>query len=157
MSQNYVMHKIVCNDLNINDCYVGQTTNFNKRKSNHKYTCNNENSKKYNLKVYQFIRNNGGWDNFNMIEIEKYYCNDKNDAYKRERYWLEQLNATLNTQIPSRPAKEWKLDNKDKIKEQKAEYYQKKIILKKQKIKQLEIEKLELELEELELEFISKL
>ena len=40
MSQNYVMYKIVCNDLNINDCYVGHTTNFNNRKSDHKYNCN---------------------------------------------------------------------------------------------------------------------
>ena len=87
-----------------------------------------------------------------MIKIEKYNCNDSNQACTSERYWIETLKSTLNSNIPSRTAKEWKLDTKDKIKE----YYQKQIILNK-KYKKLEIEKLELELEELELEFISKL
>ena len=153
MSQNFVMYKIVYDDLNISHSYVGHTTNFRKRRNYHKYNCNNENSKNYNLKIYQFIRCNGGWDNFNMIEIEKYTCNDSNASCKRERYWIETLKSTLNSNIPSRTTKEWNLDNK----EYKKEYYQKIIILKKQKIKQLEIEKLELELEELELEFMSKL
>jgi hypothetical protein len=27
--------------------------------------------KRYNLKLYQIIRANGGWDNWDMIEIEK--------------------------------------------------------------------------------------
>ena len=138
MSQNYVMYKIVCNDLNIIDSYVGHTTNFNIRKSDHKYNCNTANRKKYSYKVYQSIRVNGGWDNWSMIEIEKFICTDKYEACKRERYWIETLNATLNMVIPSRTKKE---------------YYQKKILLKKQNIKQLEIEKLKLELEELEREF----
>ena len=38
------------------------------------------------------IRKNGGWENWCMIEIEKYPCNDKNEAKARERYWLETLN-----------------------------------------------------------------
>ena len=37
-----------------------------------------------------------------MIEIEKYPCNDKNEACKRERHWIEILKANLNIQIPSR-------------------------------------------------------
>jgi hypothetical protein len=40
-----VTYKIVSNDLNIRDCYVGSTTEFTKRKYGHKSDCTNANSK----------------------------------------------------------------------------------------------------------------
>jgi hypothetical protein len=118
-----IIYKIVCNDVNIKDLYVGHTTNFTKRKNGHKSNCNNINSKLHNYYVYQFIRNNGNWDNFSMIEVEKYFCNDKLEAKKRERYWIEMLNANLNKVIPSRTFKEYYEDNKPKITEYNKEYY----------------------------------
>jgi hypothetical protein len=30
--ENTIIYKIVCNNLNINDCYVGHTTDFTRRK-----------------------------------------------------------------------------------------------------------------------------
>jgi hypothetical protein len=95
------MYKIVCNDLNVKDVYVGHTTDFTKRETRHKYDCINHNSKKRNLKVYETIRVNGGWENWTMIEIEKYPCHDKNEARARERYWYELLNANLNMICPT--------------------------------------------------------
>ena len=112
-----IIHKIVCNDLNITDVYVGHTTNFINRKALH---CNNPNSKNYNFKIYNIIRNNEGWNNWSMIEIEKYPCNDINEASARERYWYQLLNAKLNTNCPGRNDKEYYQDNKDKMQE----YYQ---------------------------------
>jgi predicted GIY-YIG superfamily endonuclease len=44
-----IFYKIVCNDLNIKECYIGHTTNFRKRKNHHKTVCNNENNKGYNI------------------------------------------------------------------------------------------------------------
>jgi hypothetical protein len=111
-----IIYKIVCNDLNITDVYVGSTTDFIRRKGQHKSVCNSEKSK-INYKVYQTIRENGGWDNFSMIEIEKYPCIDSNEARARERYYLELLNAKLNIVIPTRTRKEYKEDNKELIKE----------------------------------------
>jgi len=64
--------------------YVGHTTNFTKRKCQHKYICNSEKNRLYNLKLYQMIRVNGGFEMFRMIEIEKYPCADKREAEKRE-------------------------------------------------------------------------
>ena len=58
--------------MSITDVYVGQTTNFRTRKSRHKRNCCNSDYEKHHLKVYQYIRENGGWENFDMIEIEKY-------------------------------------------------------------------------------------
>jgi hypothetical protein len=111
--KNIVIYKIVCNDLNIKDCYVGSTTSFTKRKCGHKTACKNENNKNYNLKVYQTIRANGGWDNFSMLEIEKYPCNDNNEATTRERYWFETLQAKMNSNIPSRTDAQYMEDNRD--------------------------------------------
>ena len=121
-----IIYKIVCNDLNITDVYVGHTTNFIKRKARHKSDCNNINGKAYNYKIYTIIRDNGGFENWSMIEIEKFQdCNDINEASARERYYYELLNAKLNTNCPARNVKEYQEINKDKIKEYKNEYYEK--------------------------------
>ena len=111
-----LIYKIVCKDLNIKDCYVGNTTNFRQRKSAHKSICNNENSKYYNINIYKFIRENGEWDNWNMLEIKKYPCNDKREAEAEERKYYEELNANLNSRNP--------FTTKDERKEQKKNYYQ---------------------------------
>lgn len=106
----YTFYKIVCKDENIKDCYVGKTKDFKNRIKNHKSKCNNENSAQYNFKLYQFIRENGNIDNWNIIEIEKDEYDDK-EACLRERYWFEELNANLNSEIPSRTQKEWSKQN----------------------------------------------
>ena len=46
---NTVMYKIVPKDLNSDLIYVGHTTNFRKRKSQHKENCNNLHYEKFNL------------------------------------------------------------------------------------------------------------
>jgi hypothetical protein len=104
---NTIIYKIVCKNIDIKECYVGQTTSFEKRRRNHKESCCNINSKKYIQYNYDFIRKNGGWDNWSMIEVEKYNATDKLDACKRERYWVEQLEAKLNQQIPTRTHQEY--------------------------------------------------
>ena len=123
-----IIYRIICKNPSITDCYVGHTTNFVERKCQHKYNCNNKKTKSY---VYQFIRANGGWENWDIVEIEKYPCNDSNEALKRERYNFELYNATLNNNIPSRTMKEWNNDNKEyqkeyreNNKEKKKEYYE---------------------------------
>ena len=120
----FIFYKIFCKDENIKDLYVGKTTDLKRRWNNHKNRCNNENDKKYNLKVYEFIRENGGWNNFNMIEIEKNEYDDKDSAI-RERYWIKELNATLNCIIPSRTKNEYRENYKEHLKEYKKEYNKK--------------------------------
>ncbi len=95
-----IIYKIVCKDLNITEGYVGHTTNFIKRKNKHKNNCLKHFYEKHNCKIYQFIRENGNWENWDMIEIEKYPCNDANEARARERYWYEILNSKLNSVKP---------------------------------------------------------
>jgi hypothetical protein len=122
------MYKIVCNDLSVTDCYVGHTTNFKQRKNNHRKVCNCKESKQYNYKLYQTIREKGGRDNWSMIEIEKYPCQDFNEASARERYWYETLKANLNGNVPNRKQKEYNKEhyetNKEVILQQKKEWYE---------------------------------
>ena len=121
-----IIYKLCCKDPNIKDIYVGSTTDFRIRKNSHKTCCNNPNSKKYNRLVYQFIRENGGWQNWDMIMIKKYTkCKSKLQCLKKERKYIEKLNATLNSDIPGRTTKEYYKDNKDKVLKHKVKYYQK--------------------------------
>lgn len=120
---NTIIYKLCCKDLNITELYVGHTTDMRRRKSSHKSKCNKENGKYYNLNVYQFIRANGGWNNWGMIEIERYDAIDGYDAKKKERYWIEELKATLNIVIPTRTDKEWQKDNKEILAEKRNQYY----------------------------------
>lgn len=78
--------------------YVGSTTDFSCRKAEHKYGCINPKSKSHHLKVYQTIRENGGWEMFQMIEIKKYPCQDKREAEAEEERSRKVLKAKLNTQ-----------------------------------------------------------
>lgn len=94
---NTVIYKICCKDESIKDVYVGHTTNFNQRKYSHKIASN----KLYNTsKIYNAIRSNGGWDNWDMIEIAKYNCKNVIEARIKENEHYIDLNATLNSCPP---------------------------------------------------------
>ena len=115
-----VIYKIVCNDVAITDLYVGSTTNFTRRKSGHRERC----KKMTNLKIYKTINDNGNWENWTMVQIEAYPCENGNEARARERYWYEQLNATLNKICPFRDdKKEYYEENKESILSKNKEYY----------------------------------
>jgi len=110
--------------------YVGHTTNWDKRKSYHKGNCNNKKNKAFNHKLYQMIRDNGNWNMFRMIEIEKYPCNDKREAERRENEVMKKLKANMNTyksfttdEERKEEKKEWRLNNKEKVKEHDSRYY----------------------------------
>ena len=75
--------------------YVGQTTDFTKRKSAHKSRATK--SKMNDCKLYSMIRDNGGWDMFNMIEVKKFPCTNKKEAEAEEDRVMRELKATLNS------------------------------------------------------------
>jgi len=91
-----IIYKIVCNDLNVMDCYVGHTTNFSRRKIEHKSRYH-QNIK---FKIYETIRAHGGWENWTMVMICECNCKNKLEACKVEREWYEKLNANLNELNP---------------------------------------------------------
>jgi len=123
--KNSVIYKICCKDENISDCYVGSSYSHISRKSQHKSICNNEKSDKYNLPVYRYIRDNGGWDNWEFVLLEEYPCDNKNQLVIRERYWFELLGAKLNSYYPQITEEEKKEYNKEYNKEYHKHHYEK--------------------------------
>ena len=113
--QKSVIYKICCKDPEITDIYVGSTTNFKRRMSEHKSKCNNENGKYYNLLVYRFIRDTGGFKNWSVVKIRDVVCEDKYDLITEERKEFEKLGATLNSHYPERSDKQYRKDNKEKL------------------------------------------
>jgi hypothetical protein len=105
---NTVMYKICCKNIDITDIYVGHTTNINDRINNHKKNCNNPKNNCYHSKVYEFIRNNGGFDNWEIIVLEEYPCNIFSDAVIKERELYEKLKPTLNSNYPQQTDEEYK-------------------------------------------------
>lgn len=97
---NTIIYKITCKDSNITDVYVGHTTNFVQRKHAHKQSCINNKSPNYTCKLYQVIRNNGGWNNWIMEIVNFFNCNDHYEARKKEQEYFEILHATLNSIEP---------------------------------------------------------
>jgi len=155
---NTIIYKICCNDVNITDIYIGHTTNFTQRKHNHKINCCSENASNYNMNVYKFIRKNGGWDNWSMVQIENIFCNNKREALTKERLWIESLKAKLNCNNPITFQAEkiiqkhdWYEEKKDYIlekakehyeanKEQKIEYQKQYAVENKEKVKEYQSE-----------------
>jgi hypothetical protein len=159
--KNTIIYKIQHKDYDSSGCdisgiYVGHSTNFIRRYASHRHAYYNSNHKNHNCKVYHYIRDNGGWENFIIIKLEDYPCENKNQASIREKYWIEECNAFLNERIPSRTPKEYfkwyckeykdviaqkqkvyYQNNKDKILEKKRLYYQNN----KDKLKQKYLEK----------------
>ena len=115
-----IIYKLCCKDLTIQDIYIGSTVNFRNRKYEHKKICNNDFYKDYTNYKYDFIRNNGGWDNWDMIQIKEFPCNSKRELEAEERKVYEELKPTLNTIKPFTTkeeklqyCKKWSKENKD--------------------------------------------
>ena len=128
---NTHFYKIVCRNTDIKDIYVGHTTDLKTRKGCHKRVCNNSNNKKHNLLLYKFIRENEGWDNFDMIWIETNKYQNSMEARKRERELIEELQATLNfykkpyvsTDERKTYKEEWTRNNEERVKETKHNWH----------------------------------
>jgi hypothetical protein len=118
---NSLIYKLCCKDVNIDKIYVGSTVNLSRRKSEHKQCCNNTNSKKYNMFVYKFIRDNGGFENWDMIQIMKYPCNDKRELQQKENETMKELKAELNSQSSFNTEEEKKEEKKEEKEEEKEE------------------------------------
>ncbi len=109
--QDMYVYKIICKDENIKNIYIGLTKNFEMRKKGHMTYY--KNFKKG--KLYDFIRANGGWDNWEMVIVEKFSCTNRKEASLKEKYWYEKFNPDLNKNYPSRDGYTWYQDNKERL------------------------------------------
>jgi hypothetical protein len=114
---NAGVYSIRCKNPDIKDEYVGSTIDFIKRGKSHKYRSKDTIN---NFKLYKFINDNGGWDNWEMIELIK--CPDVKSIRELQeleyKYYIE-LKPSLNSKPPAsfteiaQKKREYKLKRKD--------------------------------------------
>ena len=126
-SKNYIFYKIFKEDLD--ETYIGSTSNFYSRKKSHKIFCYNETCKQYNYKIYQIIRANGGWDEFKMIQIGTRENITKREAEQIEEEYRLELKSTMNMcraflspEVKKEDKKEYNKDYRQTNKEHILEY-----------------------------------
>ena len=127
---NGIQYKIVCKDPAITDCYNGSCVSLKDRKKTHKQHSLNPNDKAYNFKVYRFIREHGGWDNWTFLQLEESPCKSKQELVLRERHWFDIIKPTLNMVSPMITPEEKKIyrveyyaDNRAEIIAHKKQFY----------------------------------
>ena len=132
---DYTFYKIINVNCEVDLCYVGSTVNMIERVRTHKYNCKSPNSQRHNLKVYQTIRQHGGWDEFKMIPIGYAEQLTLTEAHVIEEKYRVELNANLNKnkcfrteheeqEHRSAYRREYAQKNKDKISKQRKVYRQ---------------------------------
>lgn len=94
--KDYTMYKILPKNAAFDYCYIGHTNNFAFRKQQHMAPCIDTSHSKAHIKLYETIRSNGGWDEWEMIELEKFNGKTKVEARIREQELIKEHNATLN-------------------------------------------------------------
>lgn len=129
---DYIFYKITCENLP-EFTYIGSTVHFIKRKCDHKTDCNNKTRKGHNIQLYQTIRANGGWENWEMVVIDKGEQMNLTDARIKEESLRKEYNGNLNMVKAYRSeedkkeynkanSKEYRENNRDKINEKVKEY-----------------------------------
>jgi hypothetical protein len=115
---NTCIYFITPKDESNNLAYVGSTTNFRQRKYEHKSYCNKETHHSHHYNLYQTIKQNGGWDAFDIYEVEYVPCENAAEKASNERYWYDFAVANnykmMNEHVPDRGKKEYYQDTRAK-------------------------------------------
>lgn len=112
------VYKIYSKDKNDKNFYIGSTTNLKRRIQNHIKACNYNQDRP----VYNYIRDNGGINNFIIEPIIR--SNLDNEKLRDiEEYFYRTLKPTLNGNHPKRDRQTYRLENKEKISNQMKKYY----------------------------------
>ena len=89
------IYKII-NKIN-GKCYIGQSTQIEKRWSKHKNTSHNQTSKAYDYPLYRAFRKYG-IENFSFEILEE--CSNL-ELNEKEKYWINYYNPEYNYQYNS--------------------------------------------------------
>ena len=106
--------------------YVGHTIEFSRRQTYHKSQV-----KMNTKKLYQMIRDNGGWESFKMTPIMEFPCENKIQACIQEEKCRIELNANMNTisainnpEKQKETSRKYKKEHHEEILEKGKIYYQ---------------------------------
>jgi hypothetical protein len=107
------IYRITCNITGLN--YIGSTCEptLAKRLVKHVIDFKRWKNGNYCFVTSFKILENG---NYEIVLIENYPCNSRDELHSRERHFIETLNC-VNKCIPTRTQQEYREENKDKIKQ----------------------------------------
>lgn len=91
----YTFYKVAIKDTKY--CYIGSTTNLIKRMGSHKNSCINYLQPNYHLKLYEIIREHGGWQNVDCSIVGLHEMATRCDAMVQEQKYIVQHKANLNS------------------------------------------------------------
>lgn len=91
------IYMIYCKDENVKDIYIGSTKNLTNRITTHKKICTKEQHRNYKTYLYQFIRDNGGFENFSFKILNQIEYIDDIISRKQEQCYIDCYKPTLNT------------------------------------------------------------
>ena len=99
--------------------YIGSTAQtLNARLRIHK-----RDSKICNSRLYNVVRNTNGWENYLMILIKDFACNDREELNKEEQLCITALQPTLNTNNAYTNHQEYMKEYYENNKEEYKKYY----------------------------------
>jgi predicted GIY-YIG superfamily endonuclease len=108
-----IIYKLAMSNTD-NTVYIGSTINLRRRKYNHK-----KSSTHNPAPVYKYIISKGGFQNFDLFEIERIEFTNKKELYEREKHYIKEMRRNgvivLNKNIPNRNYAEYYQDNKIEI------------------------------------------
>jgi len=85
------------NNTDKDQFYIGSTLNLSRRKSHHKKNVKNKVGKLYWCKLYVYIRNHGGWDNFTFTKLYELDINMLSEGTCFEQSIIDELKPPLNS------------------------------------------------------------
>jgi hypothetical protein len=115
------IYKIVCNTTGLT--YYGSTTEptLARRLSAHKgyYNYWKKGASKNMITSGKILENN----NYEIVLVELYPCNSKDELHKRERFYIEN-NECVNKNIPTRTGYEYREEHKHEFREKSKKHYE---------------------------------
>ena len=107
------IYEIKSIDKSITGTYIGSCWDMKRRLKSHKDKVNNKTYRGYNYPLYRYIRENGGFDNFEMIEIDSGECEDKRELECAEQFYID-MSGGIENLLNDRDALEDKQKRKEK-------------------------------------------
>jgi len=90
---NTIIYQITCKNKNVSDMYISYTTNLTQRKYKHKRESLDLSVKS---RLYDSIRKNGGWENWNCVILEECVCKNEYLAKERMNFYILKNKPKLN-------------------------------------------------------------
>ncbi len=100
---NYIIYHLYFD--NFQQSYIGLTSNYELRKKLHISSCVNKSKQK--IKLYNFINSNNLKNKIKFEKLDEFEVDTVQEAKQMERTYIECIEPTLNSCIPTRTKKEY--------------------------------------------------